>query len=110
MALSEKEVSKFIEHGFVKIEDAFSKELAKECLAILWRDTGCEANSPTTWTKPVIRLGEYHDAAIVAAAQSHRGSNPKFMAQPALLVKKPFSTQDNGHNVPVEKSIILGTS
>lgn len=58
-ALSDAEITHFIESGFVKIEAAFSRVLAEQCRAILWRQTGCDPDDPTTWTKPVIRLGEY---------------------------------------------------
>jgi len=57
--LSQGEIQRFIEDGFLKIERAFPGELAEEGRAILWRDTGCEEGSPKTWTRPVIRLGYY---------------------------------------------------
>lgn len=57
--LREDQIEDFINHGFVKIENAFSKEVADEALAILWKDTGCNPNDSSTWTKPVVRLGEY---------------------------------------------------
>jgi hypothetical protein len=57
--LREHEIDNFIHDGFVKIENAFSQRLAEQALDILWRDTGAERYNPSTWTKPVIRLGEY---------------------------------------------------
>lgn len=57
--LSSEEINQFIDQGYVKLEHAFSKELAEEALGILWKDTGCKRNDPSTWTQPVIRLGEY---------------------------------------------------
>lgn len=65
----------FIERGFVRIEHAFPRELADEARAILWRDTGCDPDDPSTWTKPVIRLGNYAQRPFVEAAntpQLHR--------------------------------------
>lgn len=53
------QIQQFIENGFVRINQAFPQELAHECLNILWSDTGCDPYDPSTWTHPVIRLGEY---------------------------------------------------
>jgi hypothetical protein len=64
------EVTAFIEQGFVKIEDAFSRELAEEGRTILWRDTGCNPDDPSTWAKPVVRLGLYSQPPFVAAANT----------------------------------------
>jgi hypothetical protein len=60
-ALSEAQIQKFIWDGFVRIDRAFPRELADEGRAILWRETGCDPNDPTTWTRPVIRLAGYGD-------------------------------------------------
>jgi len=57
--LSRTQVRAFIDDGFVRIDRAFSHETAAEARAILWRDTGCDPIDPTTWTTPVIRLGDY---------------------------------------------------
>ena len=63
-------MQQFIREGFVKIEAAFPRELAAECRAILWRDTGCDEADPTTWTKPVIRLGMYGQPPFQRAANT----------------------------------------
>lgn len=60
--LSEGQVRQFITRGYVRLENVFSTELAAAAREILWRDTGCLPHDPGTWTKPVIRLGEYGDA------------------------------------------------
>jgi hypothetical protein len=54
-------VERFIADGFVKIREAFPRELADAGRARLWRDTGCDPDNPSTWTTPVVRLGYYHD-------------------------------------------------
>ncbi|MFL5789683.1 MAG: hypothetical protein ACJ748_16600 [Flavisolibacter sp.] len=56
--LSTEQVNGFINNGFVKIENAFSTELANQCRAILWESTGCDPDDPTTWIRSVIRIGE----------------------------------------------------
>jgi hypothetical protein len=60
----------FLRDGFVRIADAFPRELADEARAILWRDTGCDPDDPATWTRPVIRLGMYTQAPFVRAANT----------------------------------------
>ncbi len=46
---------------------------------------------------------------IVHAAQNHYGTEPKFMAQPALLTKKSFNISKIDNELcPVEKAILIG--
>lgn len=68
--LSAEQIESFIRDGFVRIDGAFSRELADEGRAILWRDTGCDPDDPATWTKPVIRLGLYGQEPFRRAAQA----------------------------------------
>jgi len=63
-------VQRFIEEGFVRIDGAFPRRLAEEAQAILWRDTGCDPRDPTTWSKPVVRLGMYGERPFVGAANT----------------------------------------
>lgn len=69
-ALDAAQIDHFISNGFLKIENAFPRALADEGRAILWRDTGCDPHDPATWTKPVIRLGDYAHAPFRAAANT----------------------------------------
>ena len=68
--LSDAQIEQFVRDGFVKIENAFPRELADACRAILWRDTGCDPDDPATWTKPVIRLGQYGQQPFAMAANT----------------------------------------
>ncbi|HZU27571.1 MAG TPA: phytanoyl-CoA dioxygenase family protein [Bryobacteraceae bacterium] len=68
--VNEDQIQQFIRDGFVTLESAFPREVADECRAILWRDTGCDPDDPTTWTKPVIRLGMYAQEPFVGAANT----------------------------------------
>jgi hypothetical protein len=45
----------------------FSENDPAEGRAILWRDTGCDPHDPTTWTRPVIRLGGYNEEPFMSA-------------------------------------------
>jgi hypothetical protein len=56
--LSREQINSFINDGLVKIENAFSTEIADECRAILWEATQCDPNNPDSWTQPVVRIGE----------------------------------------------------
>lgn len=68
--LGDEQVEQFIRDGFVKIEGAFSRELAEQARAILWKDLGCDEHDPSTWTKPVVRLGIYDDEPFARAANT----------------------------------------
>lgn len=70
--LSPRDIDHFIESGFVKIENAFPQDVAEQCCDILWKDAGCDPDDPTTWTKPVIRLGEYAQEPFRIAANTEK--------------------------------------
>jgi len=55
----EKQRQQFLSDGFMRIDGAFPADVAAEGRAILWRDTGCDPNDRSTWTRPVVRLGDY---------------------------------------------------
>ncbi|GAB4008622.1 phytanoyl-CoA dioxygenase family protein [Spirosoma migulaei] len=70
--LDNTQIQEFIQNGFVRIDEAFSEELAQEGRAILWADTGCDPEDPSTWTQPVIRLGGYDQEPFRLAANTPR--------------------------------------
>ena len=70
--LSPDEVQGFVDTGFVKLDRAFPRHLADEAREILWRDTGCDPDAPSTWTRPVVRLGGYAQYPFVEAANTPR--------------------------------------
>lgn len=63
-------IQQFIHDGFLRINNAFSKDVAKAGRDILWKDTGLVPDDPSTWTKPVVRLGEYSHPPFIEAANS----------------------------------------
>ena len=69
-ALTTKQIDNFIDHGFIKIENAFSTEIADECRALLWKATQCEPNDPRSWIHPVIRIGELGPGPFKKAANT----------------------------------------
>jgi hypothetical protein len=56
--LTIEQINNFVINGFIKIENAFSTEIADDCRALLWKATQCDPNNPDSWTQPVIRIGE----------------------------------------------------
>lgn len=70
--LSATQVDEFLEQGFIRVEGAFSGEVAAECRAICWQETGCDPNDPATWTEPVIRLGSCAQEPFQTAANTPR--------------------------------------
>jgi hypothetical protein len=68
--LSATQLAQFMRDGFVRIDHAFPRALADAGRAILWRDTGCAPDDPATWTRPVIRLGQYSEPPFAQAANT----------------------------------------
>ena len=56
--LSDQQIEHFVASGYVKIENAFSREQADTCRSILWQSLGLSPNRPDTWIEPVIRIEE----------------------------------------------------
>lgn len=67
---SAAEIEQFVADGFVRIDDAFPRELAGACRQILWRATGYTEDAPSTWTRPVVRIGEIAHPLFREAASS----------------------------------------
>lgn len=68
--LSVEQIDGFINNGFIKLENAFSADIARECVNILWKKTLCSPDNPDTWTTPVIRIGELDDRPFIEAANT----------------------------------------
>lgn len=68
--LSDSQIEQFIHQGYVKLEQAFSSELAAACRQILWQDLPVDPNDPSSWNQPVIRLGEYFQEPFQQAANT----------------------------------------
>ena len=69
-SLTSAQINSFINNGFIKIENAFSTDIARECRDILWKKTGCDSDNPDSWTAPVIRIGELGDKPFKEAANT----------------------------------------
>jgi hypothetical protein len=54
--LSDDEVDRFVEEGFVHLEHVVPTEVVTVGGKVLWADMGLSPDDPTTWTQPVVRL------------------------------------------------------
>ncbi|WP_256010181.1 phytanoyl-CoA dioxygenase [Desertivirga xinjiangensis] len=63
--LSKTEVEQFIQDGFVRIDNAFSAEVANAALDILWKDIPFDRSNQESWIEPVIRLGMYSQEPFI---------------------------------------------
>jgi hypothetical protein len=70
--LDDDAVRRFIDEGFVALDDAFPRSLSDACRELLWADTGCDPGDRSTWTHPVVRLGDYAQTPFRQAANSPR--------------------------------------
>lgn len=69
-SLSPDQIDYFINNGFIKIDNAFSTEIAKDCVSLLWKETNCNPDNPATWTQPVVSVGELGYEPFVKAANT----------------------------------------
>lgn len=70
--LSAAQVQSFIDDGFVKLEHAFSPDLARAGREILWAETGLSPDNPQNWRAPVVRMGVQTARPFVEAANTPR--------------------------------------
>jgi Phytanoyl-CoA dioxygenase (PhyH) len=68
--LNPQQIQSFIADGFVRIDNAFSADLASAVRNILWEDIPANPNDSTTWTQPVVWLGMYSQKPFIDAANN----------------------------------------
>ena len=56
---SDDQIEQFLQRGYVRLDEAFPRNLAEWGREILWKDTGCDPADRATWTKPVVWLWDY---------------------------------------------------
>jgi Phytanoyl-CoA dioxygenase (PhyH) len=69
-SLSAEDIASFIRDGFVRLDHAFSRQTAEQARTILWQATGCDPDDRTTWTRPVVRLGQFGQPPFREAANT----------------------------------------
>nr|WP_307874767.1 phytanoyl-CoA dioxygenase family protein [Frankia nepalensis] len=70
--LTDEEIQRFIDEGFVHVREAFPRALADECRSILWRMTGLDPDDPASWTHPVVRIDGSGEKPFRQAANTPR--------------------------------------
>lgn len=70
--LTDVDVESFVRDGVVQLRGAFPQAVADECRSLLWQETGCSPDDPSTWTRPVIRIEGRGDAPFTAAITAPR--------------------------------------
>jgi hypothetical protein len=72
VVLPAAQIERFVHDGFVRIDGAFPRELADACRRVLWLATGCTEDDASTWTRPVVRIGEIPNPLFREAANTPR--------------------------------------
>ncbi|MBR1126056.1 phytanoyl-CoA dioxygenase family protein [Bradyrhizobium lablabi] len=112
--LTSHEVQDFIDNGFVKIENAFSAELARQCRDELWADIGLSPDKPEGWIQPVIRVASKTSPPFIEAANTlalhqaydrlvgeRRWLAPKGLGTFPIRFPSPQSPGDDGWHIDV---------
>jgi hypothetical protein len=112
--LTSHQVQSFIDDGFVKIENAFSNQLASHCRDELWADIGLSPDQPENWIQPVVRLVSKASPPFIDAANTpvlhkaydqlvgdRRWLAPKGLGTFPIRFPSPKSPGDDGWHVDV---------
>jgi len=70
--LTTGQIQDFINKGFVRIDDAFPTDLARQCRDELWHATGLSPDRPQGWAQPVIRIAAMATPPFLQAANTPR--------------------------------------
>ncbi|MCK1650767.1 phytanoyl-CoA dioxygenase family protein [Bradyrhizobium sp. 149] len=70
IGVTSSQIRDFIDDGFVRIENAFSTHLAKQCRDELWADIGLSPDEPENWIQPVVRVGAKASPPFIGAANT----------------------------------------
>jgi Phytanoyl-CoA dioxygenase (PhyH) len=68
--LSQDEIEQFVDLGYVKVEQAFSRELGQRCAGELWDVIDPDPRDRSSWTQPVVRVDGMSSPAFVEAARA----------------------------------------
>lgn len=70
--LSAAQIDQFISDGFLRLDDAFPRDVADAGRAILWKAAQVDPDTPASWTQPVIRIPSLSLPFFLDAAHSPR--------------------------------------
>jgi len=114
IGLTPSQVQSFIDDGFVKIENSFSADLAKQCRDELWADIVLSPDEPEKWVQSVIRVASKSSRPFIEAANTprlqiaydqlvgeRRWLAPKGLGTFPIRFPSPVSHGDDGWHVDV---------
>ncbi|MDT0303718.1 phytanoyl-CoA dioxygenase family protein [Streptomonospora wellingtoniae] len=67
---SDADVERFVAEGFLQLPGAVPEAVTEACRAQLWQASGCAPEDPSTWTRPVVRVGGLSGAPFREAANT----------------------------------------
>ncbi|WP_153797527.1 phytanoyl-CoA dioxygenase [Foetidibacter luteolus] len=70
--LNANQIEQFVQNGYIRIDNGFSKEIADTVVNILWKEIPFDKSDPLTWVKPVIRLGMYSSKTFVNSVNTQK--------------------------------------
>lgn len=70
--LAPSELAAYERDGFIRLEEAFPRELARRCREWLWDAIDEDPDAPATWSRPVVRVYDHGTMEMVEAARSPR--------------------------------------
>lgn len=70
--LSDDDLRAYHRDGFVRLAEAFPRDLARHCRDLMWAQLPEDPDDPSTWTRPVAHIFSQTDPAFVEAATSPR--------------------------------------
>jgi hypothetical protein len=71
-ALTPDQIEQFVELGYVRVPQVFSRDVAAAAREFLWRRIELSPDEPSGWSKPVVHLQESFDTGPFAAALTPR--------------------------------------
>jgi hypothetical protein len=71
-SLTELQIDQFVTEGYVRLDHAFPASVAARARDVLWKETGCDPLDRSTWTRPVVWLGDHDQEPFRQAANTAR--------------------------------------
>jgi hypothetical protein len=64
------DVQQFLDEGFLVLRGAVDPDVTAACADLLWAETGFDRDDPTTWTQPVVWVGDMAQPPFAEAANT----------------------------------------
>jgi len=91
--LTQEQIDHFMEHGWIKLENAFTKEQAEEWTATLWTRLGMDPNDKSTWTKERVHMPTHQSAKIKDFSPKTWGVVTELLGGEDRILNEPISTE-----------------